>query len=211
MVDKDAKMRDMKRQNFLLSSKIKLLEEEMENLHEKIDHTLKERNKLRKEVNLSMNQMSEQLMNSRSGSPTISLSGSNPHHLSSYGNNSVNSFGHVGSNGLTGSLGNLNQITTAPNFIEPFKTSSISSNFYSNPGFTNEWHKFKLNDPVIRGGFSPSNNNTNNNNYSNLPQQQSQTNGHITNAFDLSITSFLAGTSVNNDFNSTNTTPRSFI
>lgn len=207
MVDKDAKMRDMKRQNFLLSSKIKLLEEEMENLHEKIDHTLKERNKLRKEVNLSINQMSDQILNSRSGSPTISLSGSNTHHLSGY-NNSVNSFGHIGANGLTGSLGNLNMVSTAPNFIEPFKTSSISSNFYANSGFTNEWHKFKLTDPVNRG-YSSSNHNLMN--QQSLQQPQISTNGNTIHAFDLSITSFLAGTSVNNDFNSTNTTPRSFL
>ncbi len=54
MVDKDAKMREMKRQNTQLQSKIKLLEDEMENLHEKIDSTLKERNKLRKEIQMNL-------------------------------------------------------------------------------------------------------------------------------------------------------------
>ena len=41
MVDKDAKLREIKRHNTQLQSKIKLLEDEMENLHEKIDSTLK--------------------------------------------------------------------------------------------------------------------------------------------------------------------------
>ena len=199
MVDKDAKMRDMKRQNFLLSSKIKLLEEEMENLHEKIDHTLKERNRLRKEVNLSINQMSEQILNSISASPTISVN-STQHNLAGF-SNAIN--GHTNSgllgatNGLTGSLGNLNMISSLPNFIEPFKTSSITSNFYTNPGLTSEWHKFKLTDPVIRST----------NTTTNLQQLMNNNSSH---AFDISINSFLAGTSLNNDYNSSNTTPRSF-
>ena len=54
MIDKDAKMRELKRQNVQLQSKIKLLEDEMENLHEKIDSTLKERNKLRKEIQMNL-------------------------------------------------------------------------------------------------------------------------------------------------------------
>lgn len=70
MIDKDAKMRDMKRQNGLLQSKIKLFEEEMENLHEKIDHTLKERNKFRKDVHMSILPHNDAI--SRSISPTMS-------------------------------------------------------------------------------------------------------------------------------------------
>jgi hypothetical protein len=178
MVDKDAKIRDVKRQNVLLNSKIKLLEEEMENLHEKIDHTLKERNKLRKEVHLGLNQLSEGM--SRSASPTLSIA-STQHNLIGLTN-------HIN---LTGSLGNLNLIANnnTQSFIEPFKTSSISTNLYSG-GFVNNWDRYKLTDPVIRGGLS-------NNNFN-------------ANAFDLSINSFLAGTSTNNDFNSSNTTPRSY-
>lgn len=54
MADKETKMREIKRQNLTLQSKIKLLEEEMESLHERIDLTAKERNKYRKELQLNL-------------------------------------------------------------------------------------------------------------------------------------------------------------
>lgn len=54
MADKESKMREMKRQNLQLKSKIKFLEEETENLNDKIDSTLKERNKLRKELQINL-------------------------------------------------------------------------------------------------------------------------------------------------------------
>ncbi len=47
-------MREMKRQNLNLQSKIKLFEEEMESLHERIELTAKERNKYRKELQLNL-------------------------------------------------------------------------------------------------------------------------------------------------------------
>ncbi len=47
-------MREMKRQNLNLQSKIKLFEEEMESLHERIELTAKERNKYRKELQLNI-------------------------------------------------------------------------------------------------------------------------------------------------------------
>ena len=51
MVDKDAKVREMRRENLLLSSKIQLLEDQMENLNERVDKTLREKNQLRREIN----------------------------------------------------------------------------------------------------------------------------------------------------------------
>ncbi|CAF4644337.1 unnamed protein product [Rotaria socialis] len=51
MVDKDAKVREMRRENLLLTSKIQLLEDQMENLNERVDRTLRERNQLRREIN----------------------------------------------------------------------------------------------------------------------------------------------------------------
>lgn len=54
MADKETKIRELKRQNYQLQSKIKLLEEEADSLNEKIDQTLKERNKLRKEFKLNL-------------------------------------------------------------------------------------------------------------------------------------------------------------
>lgn len=59
-------MREMKRENNVLNSKVKILEDDMENLNEKIDISLKERNKLRKD------QQSEPT--SRSVSPTFTSS-----------------------------------------------------------------------------------------------------------------------------------------
>lgn len=50
MVDKDAKVREMRRENLLLTSKIQLLEDQMENLNERVDRTLRERNQLRREI-----------------------------------------------------------------------------------------------------------------------------------------------------------------
>ena len=47
-------MRDMKRLNLNLQTKIKLLEEEMETLHERIESTAKERNRYRKEIQLNL-------------------------------------------------------------------------------------------------------------------------------------------------------------
>lgn len=44
----------MKRHNFQLQSKIKFLEQEVENLNEKVDASFKERNKLKKEVNANL-------------------------------------------------------------------------------------------------------------------------------------------------------------
>ena len=51
MVDKDAKVREMRRENLLLTSKIQLLEDQMENLNDRVDRTLRERNQLRREIN----------------------------------------------------------------------------------------------------------------------------------------------------------------
>jgi hypothetical protein len=51
MVDKDAKVREMRRENLLLTSKIQLLEDQMENLNERVDKTLRERNQLRRDIN----------------------------------------------------------------------------------------------------------------------------------------------------------------
>ena len=53
-IDKDSKIREMKRQNMLLQSKIKILEEELDSLRDKIEVTVKERNKLRKELQVSL-------------------------------------------------------------------------------------------------------------------------------------------------------------
>ncbi|UJR30108.1 hypothetical protein I4U23_017649 [Adineta vaga] len=50
MVDKDAKVREMRRENLLLTSKIQLLEDQMENLNERVDRTLRERNQFRREI-----------------------------------------------------------------------------------------------------------------------------------------------------------------
>ncbi|CAF0938246.1 unnamed protein product [Didymodactylos carnosus] len=50
MVDKDAKVREMRRENLLLTSKIQVLEDQMENLNDRVDRTLRERNKLRREI-----------------------------------------------------------------------------------------------------------------------------------------------------------------
>jgi hypothetical protein len=47
-------MREMKRQNILLQSKLKLLEEEIETLNGRIEITAKERNKYRKEIQMSL-------------------------------------------------------------------------------------------------------------------------------------------------------------
>src|SRR3984957_15979669 len=51
MIDKDAKVREMRRENLLLTSKIQLLENQMENLNDRVDRTLRERNQLRREIN----------------------------------------------------------------------------------------------------------------------------------------------------------------
>jgi hypothetical protein len=49
MIDKDAKVREMRRENLLLTSKIQLLENQMENLNERVDRTLRERSLLRRD------------------------------------------------------------------------------------------------------------------------------------------------------------------
>ena len=40
MVDKDAKVREMRRENLLLTSKIQLLEDQMENLNDRVDQNI---------------------------------------------------------------------------------------------------------------------------------------------------------------------------
>jgi hypothetical protein len=50
MVDKDAKVREMRRENLLLTSKIQLLEDQMENLNDRVDRTLRERHQLRRDI-----------------------------------------------------------------------------------------------------------------------------------------------------------------
>jgi hypothetical protein len=51
MVDKDAKEREMRRENLLLTSKIQLLENQMGNFHDRIDLTVREQSQLRRDVN----------------------------------------------------------------------------------------------------------------------------------------------------------------
>ena len=51
MIDKDAKVREMRRENLLLTSKIQLLENQMENLNDRVDRTLRERSLLRRDLN----------------------------------------------------------------------------------------------------------------------------------------------------------------
>jgi len=51
MVDKDAKEREMRRENLLLTSKIQLLENQMGNYHDRIDLTVREQSQLRRDVN----------------------------------------------------------------------------------------------------------------------------------------------------------------
>lgn len=62
-------MREMKRQNFQLQSKLKYLEQEIDTLNEKLEVTHKERNKLRKELN-NMSQLSSGGASNGSGSGT---------------------------------------------------------------------------------------------------------------------------------------------
>lgn len=47
MLDKDAKVREMRRENHLLISKIQLLENQMEHLNDRVDRTLRERSHFR--------------------------------------------------------------------------------------------------------------------------------------------------------------------
>lgn len=51
MLDKDAKVREVRRENILLLSKIQLLENQMEKLNDRVDRTLRERSQLRRDVN----------------------------------------------------------------------------------------------------------------------------------------------------------------
>lgn len=51
MIDKDAKVREVRRENVLLTSKIQLLENQMENLNDRVDQTLRERSLLRRDLN----------------------------------------------------------------------------------------------------------------------------------------------------------------
>jgi hypothetical protein len=51
MIEKDAKVREMRRENLLLSSKIQLLENQMESLNDRVDRTLRERSELRRDLN----------------------------------------------------------------------------------------------------------------------------------------------------------------
>ena len=54
MADKENKIREMKRQNMSLNSRITYLEEEIQSLNEKTDQILKEKNKLRKELQTNL-------------------------------------------------------------------------------------------------------------------------------------------------------------
>jgi hypothetical protein len=51
MIEKDAKVREMRRENLLLSSKIQLLENQMASLNDRVDRTLRERSELRRDLN----------------------------------------------------------------------------------------------------------------------------------------------------------------
>lgn len=54
LADKESLLRDLKRQNIHLKTKIKYLEDEMNSLNEKVDSTIRERNKLRKEIQINL-------------------------------------------------------------------------------------------------------------------------------------------------------------
>lgn len=66
MIDKDAKVREMRRENLLLTSKIQLLENQMENLNERVDQTLRERSLLRRDHNLSVGVNTSQIQSRKS-------------------------------------------------------------------------------------------------------------------------------------------------
>jgi hypothetical protein len=118
-------MREMKRENTILNSKIKTLEEEMESINDKINSTLKERNKLRKEIFTNAHPMSEPTSRTISPTMTSSLSPLN--------------YGNIG-------------IDTMNNFIESKINSKLwatSSSTQNN--FFNNWDKYKLLDaPQVR-------------------------------------------------------------
>jgi hypothetical protein len=123
MVDKDAKIREMKRQNILLQSKIKLLEDEMDNLHEKIDSTLKERNRLRKEIQMNLvNQLSpasDQILET-------SLNNLSPTHKS-------------------GTYENTNNNTTVSNFQRATSVEPLEKSFKSTSSI-NYWNDLNNNN-----------------------------------------------------------------
>lgn len=121
MVDKDSKMRDMKRQNSLLQSKIKLLEDEVDNLHEKIDSTLKERNKLRKEIQLNLVSQNAPSMTSENMDTNLSYNISPSHKTGTYENNNNNTI-----------VSNLSRAISTDPLDKSFKsTSSLNVNYWN--------------------------------------------------------------------------------
>ncbi|CAF1064650.1 unnamed protein product [Adineta steineri] len=71
MVDKDVKEREIRRENLLLTSKIQLLEKQMENLTDRIDRTAREQIQLRRDVSNVRFDINVSSENSTSSSPIL--------------------------------------------------------------------------------------------------------------------------------------------
>ena len=148
----------MRRQNILLQSKLKLLEEEIESLHDKIELTLKERNKLRKELQLNLTAVSP---DSFENSMSQSNSPSNLHRpissdaidksikatsipINNWNDLSIHSTSNWDVNYNTGYISRINSFKTKNNYESTERLLSLnvakSANGYNKAAFSSDYN-----------------------------------------------------------------------
>ena len=196
MVDKDNKIREMKRQNLSLNSRITYLEEEIQSLTEKTDQILREKNKLRKELqtNLTTGHISLEILD-------VSM----PESVSASTNN------------LNASMRSLKTINSSLNLTRPISTDPIEKSFNRSTSL-NYWNELNASsswDVNYNTGYI--------NKYSTSFKDTATLSKTLTangikhmnglsNKKDLNIgVNRIYGTSISNGLNSVASTPRSFM
>ena len=196
MVDKDNKIREMKRQNLSLNSRITYLEEEIQSLTEKTDQILKEKNKLRKELqtNLTNGPVSIEILD-------VSM----PESVSASTNN------------LNASMRSLKTINSSLNLTRPISTDPIEKSFNRSTSF-NYWNELNASsswDVNYNTGYINKYNSFKDTTISSKTLTANgvkQMNGGLSTKKDLNISvNRIYGTSIGNGLNSVASTPRSFM
>lgn len=196
MVDKDNKIREMKRQNLSLNSRITYLEEEIQTLTDKTDQILKEKNKLRKELqtNLTNGPVSIEILD-------VSM----PDSVSASANN------------LNASIRSLKTINSSLNLTRPISTDPIEKSFNRSTSF-NYWNELNASsswDVNYNTGYINKYNNFKDTSFSSKTLTTNgikPINGNLSTKKDVNLSvNRIYGTSIANGLNSVASTPRSFM
>ena len=199
MADKDSKLREMKRQNLSLNSRITYLEEEIQSLTEKTDQILREKNKLRRELQSNITGEPISL-----GILDISM----PDSITASANN------------LNASIRSIKAINSTLNLTRPNSTDPIEKSFNRSTSF-NYWNELNASsswDINYNTGYINKYNSFSEEKYKDNPSTKTLTTNGIqymngnSSKKDLNVSvNRIYGSNAANDLNSVASTPRSFM